>query len=319
MKLKITILFLSIYAFTFSQTDNVSYKDLGIQKKPVKIESMTYSMEDKFVTDNASDLYTFNENGSILLHEFNIYGDYASSTSEISKYENDKIMQREVTVKNRPNFNSVMTFKYENDNLKQKSYQAKYYKNEFLFSYDKDNRLIEIKGVYNSNYSIEKYYYNQEKLYKTVIQYFNNDTISSQNMKLYIDDKVVVEYDGNDKFSKAYLKEEKSEMLLQLNHTKPLQEINKIESKIINENMSFAKFKEYLLNKSNAAYVKVIVNERCKNNENNDWIAKMGIDKMFKEERKYYTFRKITYADGTESGSTDFNIFTINELKAMFK
>jgi hypothetical protein len=319
MKLKITILFLSIYAFTFSQSDNVSYKDLGIQKKPVKIESMTYSMEDKFVTDNASDLYTFDENGSILLHEFNIYGDYASSTSEISKYQNDKIIQREVTVKNRPNFSSVMTFKYENDNLKQKTYQAKYYKNEFLFSYDKDNKLIEIKGVYNSNYSIEKYYYNQEKLYKTVIQYFNNDTISSQNMKLYIDDKVVVEYDGNDKFSKAYLKEEKSEMLLQLNHAKPLQEINKIESKIINENMSFAKFKEYLLNKSNAAYVKVIVNERCKNNENNDWIAKMGIDKMFKEERKYYTFRKITYADGTESGSTDFNIFTINELKAMFK
>ncbi len=320
MKLKITILFLSIYAFTFSQTDNISYKDLGLHKKVVKVESMTYSMEDKFVTDRAGDLYRFDENGSILEHEYNVFGNYASSTSETSTYENGKIIQRDVTVKNRPNFTSNMTFKYdENGNLKQKNAQAKYYKNEFLYSYDNENKLIEIKGIYNNRYSIEKHFYKKERLYKTVIQYFNNDTVSSENIKLYIQDKVVVELDVNDKFSKAYLNDESGEMLLQLNHTNPLKEITNIESKIANENLTLAQFKEYILNKKNAPFVKIIVNEHFKNNENNDWIAKMSIDKMHNEEQTYYAFRKITYADGTESGSIDFNMFTINELKAMYK
>lgn len=320
MKLKTTLFLLIISAFSFAQTIDVSYKDLGLHKKVSKVESMTYSMEDKFVTDNASDLYMFDENGFILLHKFNIYGDYASSTSEVSKYQNNKIIQRDVTVENRPNFKSVMTFEYDNNNnLKQKKYEAKYYKNEFIYTYDKDNKLIEVKGIYNSNYSIEKYFYKKDKLYKTIIQHFNNETVSSESIKLYIDNKVVVEYDGTDKFSKAYIKDDGGDMLLQINHANPLKQIEKMELEVTKEDITLNKFKEYLLNKDNKPFVKTIVNERYKNNENNDWIAKMGIDIMFKEERKYYTFRKITYADGTESGSIDFNMFTINELKTMFK
>ncbi|WP_445720074.1 hypothetical protein [Flavobacterium sp.] len=318
MKLKFTILFISIYAFSFSQKNDVSFKDLGLHKKVIKVESMTYSMEDKMVYDTSNDIFNFDDNGAILYHEFNIYGKYESSTYEHSKYENNKLIQRDVTVKNRPNFTSFLTCKYDsNNNLKQQTQQAKYYNNDFFYTYDKKDRLIEIKGVYKNSYSIEKFYYENEKLYKTIIQYFKQDTVSSENIKLYIQEEVVVEYDVNDKFSKAYLNDENAKLLIQLNYSDPLLNIEEIESKIIKEQFSAKMLKDYLLNDDNKPFVKIIVNERFKNNEHNDWIAKVGVDKMHREEQIYYTFRKITYADGIESGSTDFDIFLVNELKTM--
>ena len=95
MKLKITILFLSIYAFTFSQTDNVSYKDLGIQKKPVKIESMTYSMEDKFITDSryGEPYYHISymlDNGEVVVEDVSAQEYYRTRTGQIFYFSRSK-------------------------------------------------------------------------------------------------------------------------------------------------------------------------------------------------------------------------------------
>ena len=67
---------------SFAQKTEVNYKDLGFTKKIKKVESYTYSFEDKWVTDKSSDVYEFDEKGNIINHAYFVYGKYASETFE---------------------------------------------------------------------------------------------------------------------------------------------------------------------------------------------------------------------------------------------
>lgn len=316
MKKYSTILLTCLNFIAFAQQPEVSYQDLGFTKKIRKVETFSYSMEDKMVTDKSSDSYDFDEQGNILHHEYHVYGKYASSTSENSMYENGLLVKREILVKNQPNFNATLTFQYDKKkNLIQKTYQSAQYKNVFHFSYDKQNQLSEIKGIYAKNHSVEKFYYKNGRLVKSVEEYFSKDTVQSKTIKLYINKKPVIEYYSNDAFLKAYLEDEKEHIMLQMNYPEPIQNVNGIGTEIQYDELTVAQLKEGLMNERNQPYRKIEVKEILKQNDSNDWIAKAGIDTRYNQ-YTYYVFRKITYADGSVSGSTDFDIFTVNELKS---
>ena len=102
------LLFIPIFFFckiTIGQIPEVNYKDLGFTQKIKKVESYTYSLDDKWVTDKSSDVYEFDEKGNITHHEFLIYGKYASATSENSTYENGLLVSR--LVEPRPTSSAV--------------------------------------------------------------------------------------------------------------------------------------------------------------------------------------------------------------------
>lgn len=317
MKQIFSFYILLIATFIYAQQPEVSYKDLGFTKKIKKVETFTYSMEDKMVLDRSSDSYIFDENGNITNHEYHVYGKYASSTSENSIYENGLLVKREILVKDRPNFDAIITFQYDKKkNLVKKNYQSKLYKNDFIFSYDNKNQLIEIKGIYANNYSVEKFYYQKERLVKSINQYFSKDSIQSETIKLYIDDKVVIECNAKNKLFIAYLNEDLKNMVLKMNYPEPIQNLNGIETEITFEELSVFKLKEGLLNDRNKPFRLIEANEVKKQNEHKDWIAQAGVYFRHKKNENYYSFRKITYADGSVSGSTDFDIFTVNELNS---
>lgn len=316
MKKYITLLCIGFSFLSYAQQPDVNYKDLGFTRKIKKVESFSYAMEDKSVTDKSSDSYEFDENGNIIHHEYHVFGKYASATSENSTYDNGLLVKREILVKNRPGFNAILTYQYDKkNNLIKKTYQSSQYKNDFLFSYDKSNKLAEIKGIYANNYSVEKFYYEKEKLLKSVTQFFSKDTVQSETIKLYIDEKPALEYYSNDTFLKAYLEDDNEFIMLQMNYPEPIQNMNGIESEIKYEELSNEQLKENFFNDRNEIYRKIDVREVLKQNQNNDWIAKAGVDNRYNK-YTYYVFRKITYADGSISGSTEFNIFLVNELKS---
>ena len=93
-------------------------------------------------------------------------------------------------------------------------------------------------------------------------------------------------------------------------------EKNGIETEITFEELSVFKLKEGLLNDRNKPFRLIEANEVKKQNEHKDWIAQAGVYFRHKKNENYYSFRKITYADGSVSGSTDFDIFTVNELNS---
>ncbi|MEZ4694678.1 MAG: hypothetical protein R2837_12000, partial [Aliarcobacter sp.] len=209
------------------------------------------------------------------------------------------------------------TFQYDKKkNLIQKTYQSAQYKNVFHFSYDNQNQLSEIKGIYANNYSVEKFYYQKERLVKSINQYFSKDSIQSETIKLYIDDKVVIECNAKNKLFIAYLNEDLKNMVLKMNYPEPIQNLNGIETEITFEELSVFKLKEGLLNDRNKPFRLIEANEVKKQNEHKDWIAQAGVYFRHKKNENYYSFRKITYADGSVSGSTDFDIFTVNELNS---
>ncbi len=316
MKQIFSVYALLVATFIYAQQPVVSYKDLGFTKKIKKVETFSYSMEDKMVVDKSSDSYDFDEKGNIIHHEYHVYGKYASSTSENSKYENGLLLKREILVKNRPNFNATLTFQYDKKkNLIQKTYQSAQYKNVFHFLYDKQNQLSEIKGIYANNHSVEKFYYENGRLIKSVEEYFSKNSVQSKTTKLYINNKPVIEYYSKDAFLKAYLEDENENIMLQMNYPEPIQNVNGIGTEIQYDELSVAQLKEGLMNERNQPFRKIEVKEILKTNETKDWIAKAGIDNRYNK-YTYFVFRKITYADGSVSGSTDFDIFTVNELKS---
>ena len=314
---KLIILFLLNSAISlFAQQPEVTFKDLGFTKKVKKVETYSYSLEDKMVIDKSSDSYDFDDNGNIIHHEYHIFGKYASSTSESSEFVNGTLIKRETLVENRPNFNSVLTYEYDKKVLVKKIYKSALFKNDFFFKYNKNGQLAEIKGVYANNYSIEEFFYNDKVLYKSVVKYFSKeDKIQSETIKLYLNDEVVLECKQGDSFFTAYLKDKKQNIELKMNLPDPIQMVNGIETEIKYEEITLQTLRENLLNDRNKPYRKIEVNEVLEQNEHNDWIVKAGIDNRYNN-YEYFIFRKITYADGTVSGSTDFNIFKVNQLKS---
>lgn len=314
------LLFIPIFLFckiTFAQIPEVNYKDLGFTQKIKKVESYTYSLEDKWVTDKSSDVYEFDEKGNITHHEFLIYGKYASATSENSTYENGLLVKREILVKNRPNFNAIITYKYDkNKNLIQKKYKSSQYENDFIFSYNSNNKLAEIKGIYAKNHSVEKFYYEDDKLLKSINQYFAKDSVLSETITLYIDEEKVIECNPKNNYLIAYLKEHTENRVLKMNYPNPMENIKGIESEIKQEGLTVKQLRENFLNNRNEPYRLVEANEKQQLNDKNDWIVQLGTYYRYKEFEKYYTFRKITYADGTTSGGIDFDISKVNELNA---
>lgn len=312
-------IYLIIYFFSlvsFAQKPEVNYKDLGFTKKIKKVESYTYSFEDKFVTDKSSDVYEFDENGNISNHAYFVYGKYASETAEKSTYENGLLTKREILVKNRPNFNAIITYKYDkNKNLIQKKYKSSQYENDFIFSYGSNNKLVEIKGIYAKNHSVEKFYYEDGKLLKSINQYFDNDAVLSETITLYIDEKKVIECNPKNEYFIVYLNEETENSVLKMNYPNPIENINGIVSEIQYDGLTIKQLKENLLNEKIQPFRLVEAKEIQQLNDEKDWIVRAGTYYRYKQYENYYTFRKITYADGTTSGSVDFDIFKVNELK----
>ncbi len=276
MKKLIILFLLNSTISLFAQQPEVSFKDLGFAKKVKKVETYSYSFEDKMVIDKSSDSYDFDDNGNIIHHEYHIFGKYASSTSENSTYKNGLLVKREILVKNRPNFNAILTYEYDKaKNLIKKTYKSAQFKNDFLFSYDEKNRLTEIKGIYANNYSVEKFHYHKEKLVKSVNQYFTVDnTIQSETIKLYIDEKVVLEHYSLDKFLKAYVKNNEGNIIFQMNVPELNRKISEIEMEIRYKKLNNERLKDWIMNDKNQPYRKIEIEEVFKNNSNNDWIVK---------------------------------------------
>lgn len=150
---------------------------------------------------------------------------------------------------------------------------------------------------------------------KSVNQYFTVDnTIQSETIKLYIDEKVVLEHYSLDKFLKAYVKNNEENIIFQMNVPELNRKISEIEMEIRYKKLNNERLKDWIMNDHNQPYRKIEIEEIFKNNANNDWIVKADIDNRFGRNINYI-FRKITYADGSVSGSIDFDIFSVNELK----
>ena len=318
MKKILLILFLLFQGFVFAQIPKITYQDFDFKKQVSKTETILFNLEDKVVIDNRIEEQFFNDAGKIAYIKTTYYSDNLV-TKKNYIYKNNLLIETVYLNSKRKDFTSKNKYTYTSDNkFSTINIDTKGYNSSYNISYNKHNNIEQIFGKFSSNYEYENYVYNnQNELWKTESSYYTADTVSIVSGELYIKDKMVANYSSTEDKIMFYTTSQNSSEIIEL----PLKP-NRLANEFLNlcdlvndKRMTQEEFRNLILSIKDA---KIITQDYYKLNENNDWIVKCSFDTSSPEAKQFY-FRKITYADGTESGSIDFNIAAVNEFNALLK
>uniref|UniRef100_UPI00404AA9B2 hypothetical protein n=1 Tax=Flavobacterium sp. TaxID=239 RepID=UPI00404AA9B2 len=318
MKNTFLLLALFLLGIVFSQIPKITYQDFGYQKQVLKTETILFNMEDKVVIDNRIEEQNFDKLGNSI-DIGTVYFSDNLGTKKDYVYKNNLLIKTTDSNSQRKYFTTITNYTYTSDN-KFSTINSKTdgYKSSYNVSYNKQNRIDQIFGKFPSNYQYEKYIYKENnELWKKETSYYTADTVSIIAGELYIKDVLVSDCSSTQDKIMFYTTSENSSETIEL-----LLKPNRVANEFLNlcdlvkdKEMSQEEFRNLILSIKD---IKIITQDYYKQNENKDWIVKYSFDTSNPEAKQFY-FKKITYADGTISGSIDFDIFTVNELKAMYK
>lgn len=277
--------------------------------KPVKyVKIATYSATEKGWDPAMSQVISFNEDDQLIQEYMRIFGKFASETAHNYVY-NGKMLDSINTLTTSANFNIksdintdvkgriisekakgfyadyTRTYEYNNDGtikaITTNHASGTYNWTNFTYENGALNLVTQVEGKTYEGSPINYFLYNNDKLFATWNDSDNDLTLSPTDYRHY------------------QLK----------NHSTPLataQELKKLF--ITNEKAYQAEIKSI----SNEA---VFVHEQGDSkNEQGDWTKKMTKTLNFGQEQKRYSFREIVYADGTTSGSTDFDYLFFKKM-----
>lgn len=315
--LSISILF--IFQSFWAQIPEITYQDFGYQRKVAKVEIVLYDVQDKLVLDNQKEEFIFNDDGTIKSIKTTDFSDNSTFLKEYF-YKEKLLTSILETHSKRKEFTTKINFIFNNENDFSKIiYDKKDYKDVYAIFYNKDKSIQEIHGQFQNSYQYEKYEYDENKvLWKKELAYYEKDTVSLNSAELYIDNKIAADFSSSKQYLKFYTYSDKSHEISRLkinNADKVANEFLNLADMVDQKNMTTSDFRTLILGIKD---VKVITKETFLKNEFGDWIINYYYDNLYSEITQYY-FKKITYADGTISGDTEFDIFKVNEVKALVK
>ena len=280
--------------------------------KPVKyIKIATYSATEKGWDPAMSQVISFNEDDQLIQEYMRIYGKFASETAHNYIY-NGKILDSINTLATSANFNIksdisidekgriisekakgfyadyTRTYEYNKNNTVKTitTNHASGNNNWTNFTYENGalNLVTQVEGKTHEGSTINYFLYNNGSLFATWNDLDNDLTLSPTDYRHY------------------QLK----------SHPAPLATAQQLR-KLFNTN-----------EKAYQAEIKSISNEAVfvyeqgdSKNEQGDWTKKMTKTLNFGQEQKRFVFREIVYADGTTSGSTDFDYLFFKKMNGL--
>ena len=308
--------------FCFSQDTKEMYKtyqDFGFQKQPKKVSLIQYEFKDKVVIDQSKETYLFNELGNISsIVEVN-YMD--NSTTETSyTYQNGLLTKECAQLQKTLSLARCIDYTYnDKKQLVKKVLQSNEYTETTVYAY-KNDRLDQVVADFESDSKLlQEFFYNAKgDLYLIKSTETLSDGKNYFSTEAYLKDKLLFQRDHQGHSSFLYHEEPNMKIQFLIKGNKIIQNLQKIEQQLAKNDSDVAKDFSMLIGQNflNDAEMKTQNITVFKRNEHQDYVA-TGTTNDPKKPLQNIAFREIEYADGTKSGTEDFDFFIYNELNKM--
>ena len=323
-KIQLLLLLFALQFCTAQILPKLSYQDYGYTKPVSKIEIIYYSFKDKVVIDKKKEVFLFNKDGKIEKIQKENYDD--NSKSEINYFYKNGLLTKETHISkealiNKENLaeNSELIYEYNKD----KKVIATYYKSQnytktYHYKYNGKN-LVKAVGESDGEKFEENYLYDKKNNLYKLNRTYSSGKVNLNKTSLYLKGVEIGSY--SEKYEDPYLvfKNEKAEIYYNIISSKGLIKLKNLE----NELMLGNDFEREDLNSQiyQLAQKKVDAKFSFGNinlNKDGNIVANAELKKNG-EDPEFVSFRKIYFADGSELGTADFDIFVYNEIKNLLK
>lgn len=299
-----------IYAQEYYHLDKeaVSSEAFGFSEPVLQVEVAYYKADDKGYETTMFDVYFFDKNNRIVTKYNRILGQYASETSHQYRYKEDKLDSLN-TYASSMSFNSKSIFKYEGNKLIGRTGTGVYTNYEDSYSYDSNNRLKRIIRVYpKGNTNESNYTYTNDEL--NLVEEISTDLNGHKTSTFfyYLKDEVIAKY--NPVFNSIVFYDVNMANYTTNTVDKPIPLINRYLS--LRKKGTAQELRTFMDESVGQAE---IIKQNLANSSNmkGDWLSRYQMTSNYGTETKQFIFRKIYYANGEVSGSTEFN--TLFQLK----
>ena len=288
---------------------NKTFKDLEFSKPIKYVKEITYKATDAGYDPVMIKQYTFDTNNQLVQDYFQILGKFSSQTAHNYVYQNNQLDSLN-TVASAANFSRKTFFEYNKQGqiIAEKA-NGHYVDYSRIFTYDKKGNLLSIVTAHQKggrNWTDFKYKNNTIDFVTQIDGRTKEGT--AINYFVYIDEVLFAQWStaNND----LYL------FPTPLRHykIKAAVEPEKTVAKLKQLKLSDKKGYDLALNPV-VSQAEIFAETAQSVNDQGDWTARMTKDMRYGQTVRRFVFRKIVYADGTESGSTDFGDFFYRRMK----
>ncbi|WP_312342432.1 hypothetical protein [Chryseobacterium binzhouense] len=317
MKFFATLFFIIIgFSLKAQEAEHLSppktyWQSYGFQKQPDFAKIAYYKSDSLGYEPVMAEVISFNKEGFIIQKYIRIYGKYASETAHNYVYTNG-VLDSINTVASSSNFNSKQKLHYGANGVLEKVTASGVYTNfTDTFQYDNNGMVNSIQRTYQNGSKKEAFF---DHLKNTV-------TEKETSAKGTVTETIFV-YDGDDLLAffqkdnqnKIRLKdkERRIDFTIEITENDPLNYVLNLRKMKQEDAKKFQQTIGNLSGKSSAMSLFDIPAES--KNENGDWTKRLQIDKQFGVQRRM-VFREIKYSDGSQSGSTEFDLIFDMKVK----
>lgn len=310
----------SLTAYTQPQTEpshlispKTYWQSFGFQKQPKQVGIIYYKTDSLGYEPAMLEVYNFNEEGFITQKYIRIFGEYGSETVNNYVYSNG-VLDSINTLASAQNFNSQQKLHYSNSGqLTHITATGKFADYTDTYTSDDNGMVATIERKWksggskktffkhNGNYVHEKETAPDGKITESYTVYdedelFASFTLGGRPMVTFHDSYHRIEF-------------ETEVNTHALNYALEQRKLKQSNPEAFNKLMS------ELQGKSTSRVVFDI--PAMATNEQGDWTKRLQIDRRFSKGERRLVFKKLVYADGTESGSTDYDLIFERKTERM--
>lgn len=309
----ITLIFLALGLSASAQhitPPKTYWQSFGYQKQPDYVQTVYYKSDSLGYEPTTVLVKSFNKDGFIIQDYIEVLGNFASKTAHNYVYKNGKLDSINTVTTNK-NFNSIQKLHYNaNGQLEKIISTGTYTEYTDNFSYDHNGMVQSIIRKYKDEKSTLTATYNHQKNYVTEVDAMADGSKKTRYFVYEGDDLFAMISGGSiynirfyDKFHRYNFEIEVAKDALQyaLDKRKLYQQDEKYLGKLLEEKNG-----------------KIVYETPAETkNETGDVTRQLELDKLYKNTKRRLIFSKYVYADGTTSGSTDFDLIFESRVRKM--
>ncbi len=317
MKFFVTLFFIIIgFSLKAQEAEHLSppktyWQSYGFQKQPNFAKIAYYKSDSLGYEPVMAEVISFNKEGFIIQKYMRIYGKYASETAHNYVYKNG-VLDSINTVSSASNFNSKQKLHYNANGVLEKVTASGVYTNfTDTYQYHNSGMVRSIQRTYKNGGQKEAFF---DHLKNTVTEKETSATGAVTETVFVYDGDDLLAFFQKDNQNKIRLKdkERRIDFTIEITENDPLNYALNLR-KMKQEDGK--KFQQTIgdLRTNPSAIIRFDIPAESKN-ENGDWTKRLQIDKQFGVQRRM-VFREIKYSDGSQSGSTEFDLIFDHKAK----
>ncbi|AJR04755.1 hypothetical protein [Siansivirga zeaxanthinifaciens] len=286
-----------------------TFKDYEVSKPILYTQTVTYDAHDKGYDPVMVTVNSFNEQGQFIQEYLHILGKFESETAHNYIYNNGRLDSLN-TLATAKNFNVKTSFEYNsNGKVAKETASGVYSKYTRHFKYNKKGDIESITTDFdNGGHNWTTFTYKNGKL-DLVTQIDGQVKEGSlTNYFAYYNGELFARWDNLDKdlyvFPSAFMHYKLPK------HPEPLATVNNLRELQATNKTAYNKELNSVL-----THAEVTFEMGQSTPENGDWTRRMTKETRFGGTTRRFHFRKIVYADGKVSGSTEFDYLFFNKMK----